>query len=301
MTSCAPQEVPQRDDRVLRRLIEIYLLQCGHGDTILIRLPDDRWGLIDCYLPEQYGIRSRFFRFIEEKKIKTFEFIFQTHPDRDHYHGMQAVIEHFLGRGEKIEYYIDTGLNARVLDTLLQGWPVPSAEYELLQDKLEEWDESGQIQWFELTARSMSFVPRGYHDQIEFVPIGPDPGEKRRIMTSDLRKPGTKPKTRPEANELSLVVVLAVKISDRTLNVLLGADAGVESLGRALDYWSSTLKSRARRRFRCDQGSSSRLDQSHVPALCQRKRPGTGAGRLPPSPRGPGGLLPRPRASATTL
>ena len=243
-------------------LIEIYLFHCGHRDTILVRLPDDRWGMIDCYLPEQYGIRKEFFRFIEEKKIKTFDFIFQTHPDRDHYHGMQAVIEYFLGRGEKIKYYVDTGVNARRARDLFQGWPGGSKEYEILQDKLEEWVDSGQIQWSELAAQVMSFVPQGYHDQIEFVPIGPDPSEKRRIMNSDLRKMRTEPKTHPEANELSLVVVLAVRINGRILNVLLGADAGVESLGRALVYWRQRARRiGARCRVRCDQGPSSWLHQ----------------------------------------
>ena len=80
--------------------IEIHLFHCGHGDTIVIRLPDGRWGLIDCYLPEQYGIRDRFFDFLDRRKVKTFDFIIQSHPDYDHYHGMQAVIEYFLGQEE---------------------------------------------------------------------------------------------------------------------------------------------------------------------------------------------------------
>lgn len=174
--------------------IEIYLFPCGHGDTILVRLPGDRWGLIDSYLPEQYGIRRRFFRFIEEKKIEVLDFVFQTHPDRDHYHGMQAVIEHFLGSGGKIEHYIDTGLNARRARELLLGRPGGLTEFERLRDKLEEWEKSGQLQCGELAARSFSFVPRGYRDQIELVPIGPDPTEKRRLMTEDgtlSRKAGT--------------------------------------------------------------------------------------------------------------
>lgn len=259
--------------------IEIYLFHCGHGDTIIVRLPNDRWGLIDCYLPEQYGIRRKFFRFIEENNVKTFDFIFQTHPDRDHYHGMQAVIEHFIGRGEKIAYYIDTGLNARRARDLIKGGPGDSAEYESLQNNLEEWVKAGQLHWGELTAQFMSFVPRGYLGQIELVPIGPDPGDKRRIMTSGLRQLKTRPKARLEANELSLVIVLAVKINDKTLNVLLGADAGVKSLDHALGYW---------KQYAQETGRDSGFDaikiphhgsiKSHVPGLCQMKRQGEDAG-----------------------
>jgi beta-lactamase superfamily II metal-dependent hydrolase len=83
--------------------IDIHVFHCGHGDTILVRLPGDRWGLVDCYLPKQYGVRDAFFRFVERNEIGTLDFIIQTHPDRDHYHGMKEVIEYFLGRRQKIK------------------------------------------------------------------------------------------------------------------------------------------------------------------------------------------------------
>ena len=252
--------------------IEIYLFHCGHGDTLLVRLPDDRWGLIDCYLPEQGGIRRSFFKFLDEKRIRTFDFIFQTHPDRDHYHGMQAVIEHVLGRGERIEYYFDTGLTARRARDLLQGRPGGSSEYEQLQRSLEAWDKSGQLRLRELGAGFMSFVPRGYRGQIEIMPIGPDLGEKRRIMTSDLRRLGADPTARPEANALSLVVVLAVKMGERTLSVLLGADAGVESLKRSITYWiQHARQSGLDTGFDAVKVPHHGSIRSHVPGLCQMR------------------------------
>ena len=256
--------------------IEIYLFRCGHGDTILVRLPDGRWGLIDCFLPEQFGVRREFFRFLQELNIRTFDFIFQTHPDYDHYHGMQEVIEHFLGRGEKIGYYIDTGLNARRTRELLHSRP-GSAEYEVLQEKLEEWDESGYLKWRDLDAERIPFIPAGYRGQIEFIPIGPDPREKRRILTADLRRLAVKSTARPEANKLSLVVVLSVKIENRLLNVLLCADADTECIGHALDVWN---------RYAREKGIAAEFDaikiphhgsiKSHASGLSGMKRPGTG-------------------------
>ena len=218
-------------------MIEVFFFHCGHGDTILIRLPDDRWFLIDCFLPEQYGIREKFFRFLDQKKVRTFDFIFQTHPDYDHYHGMQAVISHFLKRGERIKYYLDTGLTARRASDLLRNRPGAS-EYETLQDRLEEWDKADKVELLGLDARSVPLCPHGYNKQIQFIPIGPDPQEKRRIMSSDLRRLGSDSRVRPEANELSLVVVLSVRINGATLNVLLSADAGTESIRRALEHWA---------------------------------------------------------------
>ena len=130
--------------------IDIHLFHCGHGDSILVRLPENRWGLIDCYLPKQYGIRKTFFDFLEQN-VKTLDFIIQTHPDRDHYHGMKEVIEHFLKKGEKIGFYVDTGLIAgRVRDLLLDRFS--AKEYQDLQDSLEQWAASGDLQWRELSA-----------------------------------------------------------------------------------------------------------------------------------------------------
>jgi hypothetical protein len=234
--------------------------------------------LIDCYLPEQFGIRSKFFEFVAANGIRTFHFIVQTHPDYDHYHGMQAVIEHFLGRGEKIGYYIDTGLTARRARDILRGRPAVR-EYELLQNALEEWDRAGQLKLCELAARHIPLYPEGFRGQIELIPIGPDPDRKRKWLTSDLRKLAKKPDARLIANELSLVVVLSVKIRKRTLSMFLGADAAIESVEWALDYWKG---------FAAERGLDPGFDAikiphhasiaSHTRRLCAMGRPGQSGG-----------------------
>ncbi len=256
--------------------IDVHLFHCGHGDTILVRLPGDRWGLVDCYLPKQHGVRNAFFEFLANHQIKTLDFIIQTHPDRDHYHGMKAVIDHFLNRGETIGYYIDTGLNAGRARDLLRSIPA-AREYQVLQEALEEWARSGRLKWRELGARYIPFSLEGFRGQIEFVPIGPDPDEKRRLMTSDLRKLANRSDARLVANEISLIVVLLVNIDGRSLGVLLGADASTQGLDRALDYWSEHTG---------EYGLTPEFDvikiphhgsiRSHTPRLCMMKRPGWG-------------------------
>ncbi len=256
--------------------IDIHLFHCGHGDTILVRLPGGRWGLIDCYLPEQYGIRRSFFEFVDRHEIRTLDFIIQTHPDRDHYHGMKAVIDHVLGRGGTIGHYIDTGLTAGRARDLLRNIAAVR-EYQVLQDSLSEWARSGRFKWCELAARYIPFIPRGFRGQIEFFPIGPDPDEKRRLMTSDLRRLANRSDARLVANELSLVVVLLVNLDGRSLGVLLGADASTAGLEWALDYWSEHTGT---------HGLAPEFDvikiphhgsiRSHTPRLCKMKRPGSG-------------------------
>jgi beta-lactamase superfamily II metal-dependent hydrolase len=259
-------------------MIDIHPFHCGHGDTILVRLPGNRWGLIDCYLPEQYGIRKAFFELLDKNTIKSFDFVIQTHPDRDHYHGMKAVIEHILGRGERIGYYIDSGLSASRVRRLLQD-PASAKEYQALQDSLEEWDRSGHLKWHELAARYRAMIPEGFRVQIEVVPIGPDPDEKSRLMTSDLRKIASRPDARLIANQISLVVVLLVKIGGRGLGVFLGADACTENIEWALDYWQEHAE---------ENGLAPKFDaikiphhgsiKSHSPRLPKMKKSGSQTG-----------------------
>jgi beta-lactamase superfamily II metal-dependent hydrolase len=257
--------------------IDIYLFHCGHGDTILVRLPGDRWGLIDCFLPEQFGIRENFFKFIKDKDIKTFDFIFQTHPHYDHYHGMQAVIEHFLESGEKIGDYIDTGLNAQRARDLLQNRP-GAAEYGTLQDRLEELDEAKRLKLYDLGVRSIPYFPKGFRGQIEFVPIGPDPGEKRRIISSDLRKLVKNSRARLEANKLSLIIVLSANIDNCTLGVLLGADAGIKEIHMGIDHWKQYCRDMSRvSKFDVIKIPHHGSIESHAPDLCRMRRSGSGA------------------------
>ena len=176
--------------------LDIYLFDCGHGDTILIRLPDGRWGMVDCFLPEQGGVRDRFFAFVRDNRIPTFEFIFQTHPDYDHFHGMEAVIEYFVTLGQKIGNYYDAGLTAMWVGHLLYRSPART-EYLRLQERLEQWTERGDIKkWSPLGAERYPIRIRGGTDRISFVPLAPDPSDQRKITSGDLRRLAVHPSAR---------------------------------------------------------------------------------------------------------
>lgn len=129
----------------------------------------------------------------------------------------------------------------------------------------------------ELGAQTFPFYPQGFQGRIEFIPIGPNPEEKRRIMSSDLQRLGSNSKVQPEANELSLVIVLWAKTSEGTLTALLGADASTEGVERALGYWN---------RYASERGLAGEFDaikiphhgsiKSHAASLCQMRRSGQG-------------------------
>ena len=217
--------------------LDIYVFNCGHGDTILIRLPDGRWGMVDCFLPLEAGVRDRFFEFVKTKGIQTLTFIFQTHPHHDHFHGMEAVIEYFLAKGQKIERYHDSGLPVSWVAGHLNGSPARD-EYLRLQNKLDEWSEGKKIlNWSALGANHYPVTARCGESRVRFVPLAPDPEDHRRITAKDVKRIAANSNARVSANALSLVLAMSALVEGATFNALLAADAELVAQEKALDCW----------------------------------------------------------------
>ncbi|MDQ6985365.1 MAG: MBL fold metallo-hydrolase [Candidatus Dojkabacteria bacterium] len=72
-------------------LLEIYFLDVGQGDSILIKTPNGSFGLIDT------GRESNILTALNEinLKIDKFEFVIITHPDADHYEGILELTEYY--------------------------------------------------------------------------------------------------------------------------------------------------------------------------------------------------------------
>ncbi len=81
------------DDFVEDRLLEVNFVDIGQGDGCLVVTPDDKFLVIDA------GERDNMYRFLrwrfgQFKKDINFESFFITHPDKDHYFGFKALLEH---------------------------------------------------------------------------------------------------------------------------------------------------------------------------------------------------------------
>jgi beta-lactamase superfamily II metal-dependent hydrolase len=253
------------------RHIELYLFACGHGDTLLVRLPDDRWVLIDCYLPKAGGVRRRFFDFVVEKGIKHLAAVFQTHPDFDHFLGMHDVLTHFINEdGKSVGRYFDSGLNAHQVTRLLVQPKRPGRdEYRRLQRSLRDWEQQGKIVRDELDAGRHPVSPKGFGDRIWFIPISPDPRAKRRLTEESLERYVTNAQAKLEANELSLVLVLAVNDGKSSSNTLLTADADRESIQRALELWKThATKQGISNLFNVIKVAHHGSMRNHLPELC---------------------------------
>lgn len=252
--------------------LDLYVFACGHGDTLLLRLPGDRWALIDCYLPRMGGVRKRFFEFLDEKKVTELAFVCQTHPDYDHFLGMHDVLTHFLQeKGKSVALYIDGGFNVQQMLRLLDARKRPKRdEYLKLQTSLREWDENGILPRRAVDSERFPISPEGLQGRIDFIPIAPDPAATRRLLENDVEKFGRNPNSNLEANEFSLVLVLAVNDGATKFNVMLCADAGKDGITRSLQLWRDIAQVRQiSDRFGVVKVAHHGSIKNHVPELCK--------------------------------
>lgn len=217
--------------------VEVLLFPCGHGDTILLRFPGNRWALIDCYLPDN-GTRKAFFDFVEAQGIQRLEWIFQTHPDLDHFFGMTDVLDYFSREERSLGCWCDSGLNAPEIRELIRWGRMSETEYGKLQNRLDELDRENRIQFVELNDRVEPISPDGFADKINIQPIGPRAWLKRRSARKDIGKFSTNPNARFEANDISVVLLLLIRQSGKDCDMLIPGDAGADVLSDALGAWS---------------------------------------------------------------
>ena len=169
------------------------------------------------------------------------------------------------------------GLSAKRIRSLLQSTPLGDGEYNKLQDRLEQLQAQGKVDWLHVDSGSYPISPRGLRGKIDFIPVAPDQAQKQAITVHDLRKSAGSPRSRLEANDLSLVVVLAVNLDGGTLNVLLGADATTGAIESAIAYWRECSLGRGiAPEFNAIKVPHHGSVRSHFPLLCQMRHTGHG-------------------------
>src|SRR5437899_163845 len=80
----------------MAELMEVHVTGGGIGESIVLRLPNGRWGVVDCYVPSlRDATSSSAFRLLKERGVTSLEFLCLTHPDADHFRGMSLFLETF--------------------------------------------------------------------------------------------------------------------------------------------------------------------------------------------------------------
>ncbi|MCX6377389.1 MAG: MBL fold metallo-hydrolase [Armatimonadetes bacterium] len=74
--------------------LQIHVLDVTYGDSIVVRFPDGKVGLVDCATSER-DPRDRVpvLSWLEKNRIDTLEFVCLTHPHLDHFAGMVDVLK----------------------------------------------------------------------------------------------------------------------------------------------------------------------------------------------------------------
>lgn len=89
----------------------IHVLNVWHGDSIILELPDNNWGAVDCF--KRGGDKEPpALTFLKDKNVKRLKFICLTHPHEDHFHGMLDILNYFSSDNRSIEAFWDFGIDA---------------------------------------------------------------------------------------------------------------------------------------------------------------------------------------------
>lgn len=76
--------------------LTIHVLGAGVGESIVLHLPDGRWGVVDCCASSSNDPqKNATLKFLQDKGVADLEFLCLTHPHQDHFRGMSHLLEHF--------------------------------------------------------------------------------------------------------------------------------------------------------------------------------------------------------------
>jgi beta-lactamase superfamily II metal-dependent hydrolase len=73
--------------------LEVHVFGADQGESILIKFPNDQWGVVDCYSPTKNADSNELLKFLLDQKVKQLHFVCLTHPHHDHYSGLTHVLE----------------------------------------------------------------------------------------------------------------------------------------------------------------------------------------------------------------
>lgn len=98
-----------------RSLLEIYVIDVGQGDGVLLRTPDGKWHLVDAGVANRDQmtkkgaanfLRWKFYKDLRREKV-SLENVIVTHPDYDHYGGLLDVLSGRLFDGRTFEIEVE--------------------------------------------------------------------------------------------------------------------------------------------------------------------------------------------------
>lgn len=201
----------------------VHVLDVGHGDSIILELPQNNWGIVDCF--KSIGDQEPpALTFLKDKNVNTLKFICLTHPHQDHFHGMLDILEYFSSGKRSIEAFWDFGIDKNKLTHFKNRTGNEQAFRELLrlyEFILQKVTKDRKIQ-YRILGEKTDCLSLGQLKIRSYAPIAHEVLDYFEKWGRDKR-----------IDENILSVVLAITWGDT--NVVLGADT--KSWEKILRYW----------------------------------------------------------------
>jgi beta-lactamase superfamily II metal-dependent hydrolase len=211
-------------DHIGLTMLGIHVFDVGQGDSILLELPNDSWGVVDCK-SESPARDPSLLRFLRNRSVQRLAFVCLTHPHEDHFSGLPQILETY---GENIDevwcFRIDSRHRRKFLEVRYNAATTRSRtrQFEQLRvffEFLQRKEKDNQVCLLDANHRLSSF------GEVEIDCLAPHPRELSNYQTSLARWAEHPEQYRANENQLS--AVLRLKYGRST--VLLGSDATSDS------------------------------------------------------------------------
>lgn len=216
--------------------LKIYIFGSTKGESIVLHLPNGRWGVVDSFASSLNDPRTNpAYRLLKQQNVTEIEFLCLTHPHDDHFRGMSQLLKGFTVR----QFWAFMGPDPQDIALLKTYFLAEATQTDraILRESAAEL-----ISIFELaeqcpirpqtviSRRSMYPVPRDTRFQVEIQGIAPTDDRaksyKTSLMHSLFRNPAAV-QAMPHAKHNMISVGLRITFGQA--RIILGGDVETEA------------------------------------------------------------------------
>jgi beta-lactamase superfamily II metal-dependent hydrolase len=90
----------------------------GIGESIILELPNGKWGVVDCYARFiQNETTNQTLNFLKQRNVQALEFLCLSHPHEDHFRGITHLLKAYDGKLK--EFYLFPAWNWKIVKNIL--------------------------------------------------------------------------------------------------------------------------------------------------------------------------------------
>jgi len=161
------------------RQLSIHVLGAAKGESIIVQLPNGRWGVVDCYARSlNHPETNPTLKFLHESGVEKLEFLCLTHPHDDHYRGMSQILREF-----PVEYFWHFGAQSAAHFKKLVNYLRKEAIRTGDQDAIDDVDEYIRI-WLDVRGKRQAGTTRfkASRPGVPLYPVPADPHANLQIV-----------------------------------------------------------------------------------------------------------------------